>query len=116
MNAIHIQQAGGPKTAHLDVEIVERKGVGHPDSMCDAIMEDVSRALSRAYRDRAGTVLHHNCDKALLVAGQVELRVCPVRTSAMPSAAAWGASHSSSQPSSFGSPFPIAIRRKGTLT
>jgi S-adenosylmethionine synthetase len=74
MNGIHIQQAGGPKTADLDVEIVERKGVGHPDSVCDAVMEDVSRALSRAYRDRAGTVLHHNCDKALLVAGQVELR------------------------------------------
>lgn len=74
MNTIHIQQATGPKTANLDVEIVERKGIGHPDSVCDAVMEEVSRALSRAYRDRAGTVLHHNCDKALLVAGQVELR------------------------------------------
>ncbi len=74
MNAFHFQQASGPKTADLDVEIVERKGIGHPDSMCDAIMEDVSRALSRAYLDRAGTVLHHNCDKALLVAGQVELQ------------------------------------------
>jgi S-adenosylmethionine synthetase len=74
MSGIHVQQAGGPKTADLDVEIVERKGIGHPDSVCDAVMEDVSRALSRAYRDRAGTVLHHNCDKALLVAGQVELQ------------------------------------------
>ena len=74
MNAFHIQQATGPRTADLDVEIVERKGVGHPDSMCDAIMEEVSRALSRAYTERAGTVLHHNCDKAFLVAGQVELR------------------------------------------
>jgi len=74
MGAIHIQQASGPKTADLDVEIVERKGVGHPDSICDAVMEDVSRSLSRAYRDRAGTVLHYNCDKALLVAGQAELR------------------------------------------
>src|SRR3972149_4306443 len=74
MGAIHIQQASGPKTADLDVEIVERKGIGHPDSMCDAIMEDVARALSRAYRERAGTVLHFNCDKALLVAGQVALQ------------------------------------------
>jgi S-adenosylmethionine synthetase len=73
MNSIHIQQASGLKTADLDVEIVERKGVGHPDSICDAVMEEVSRALSRAYRDRAGGVLHYNCDKALLVAGQVEL-------------------------------------------
>ena len=74
MNAVHIQQAKGPRTVDLDVEIVERKGIGHPDSVCDAVMEDVSRALSRVYLDRAGTVLHHNCDKALLVAGQVELR------------------------------------------
>jgi S-adenosylmethionine synthetase len=74
MSAIHFQQAQGLKTAELDVEIVERKGVGHPDTVCDAVMDDVSRALSRAYRDEAGTILHHNCDKALLVAGQVELR------------------------------------------
>lgn len=74
MNPIHIQQASGLRVSDLDVEIVERKGIGHPDSICDGIMEDVSRALSRAYRDRAGTVLHHNCDKAMLVAGQVMLQ------------------------------------------
>jgi S-adenosylmethionine synthetase len=74
MSAIHIQQARGPKTADLDVEIVERKGIGHPDSVCDGVMEEVGRALSRAYRDRAGMVLHHNCDKAMLVAGQVKLQ------------------------------------------
>ena len=67
---LHVQQASGPKTADLDVEIVERKGIGHPDSICDNVMEDVSRALSQAYRDHAGTILHHNCDKALLVAGR----------------------------------------------
>lgn len=54
------------------VEIVERKGVGHPDSICDAVMDRVSVALSREYRKRFGTVLHHNIDKGLLVAGQVE--------------------------------------------
>jgi S-adenosylmethionine synthetase len=74
MTPIRIQQATGPRVTDLEVEIVERKGVGHPDSICDGIMDDVSRALSRAYRERAGAVLHHNCDKALLVAGQVELR------------------------------------------
>jgi S-adenosylmethionine synthetase len=72
--AIHIQQSIGPRTADLDVEIVERKGIGHPDSVCDAVMENVSRALSHAYRERTGTVLHHNCDKAMLVAGRVELQ------------------------------------------
>lgn len=51
MGAVHISRRGDPTTADLNVEIVERKGVGHPDSICDAIMEDVSRALPRAYRD-----------------------------------------------------------------
>lgn len=56
------------------VELVERKGVGHPDSMCDAIMEEVSLALSRAYRETFGRVLHYNIDKALLVAGRTAPR------------------------------------------
>ena len=51
------------------VEIVERKGVGHPDSICDGVAESVSRALSRAYLDRVGTVLHYNTDETQLVAG-----------------------------------------------
>ncbi len=50
-------------------ELVERKGVGHPDSICDAIMEAVSVELCRAYLDHFGKVLHHNIDKGLLVAG-----------------------------------------------
>ncbi len=50
-------------------ELVERKGVGHPDSICDAIMDAVSVELCRAYIDRFGRVLHHNIDKGLLVAG-----------------------------------------------
>ncbi|RPI83255.1 MAG: methionine adenosyltransferase [Planctomycetaceae bacterium] len=52
------------------VEIVERKGLGHPDSICDALMESVSVALSQEYLRIAGRVLHHNLDKGLLVAGQ----------------------------------------------
>ncbi|HIC90166.1 MAG TPA: methionine adenosyltransferase [Anaerolineae bacterium] len=53
-----------------EVELVERKGIGHPDSICDAVMEAISVALCRAYRDTFGTILHHNLDKGLLVAGQ----------------------------------------------
>ncbi len=52
-----------------DVEIVERKGLGHPDSICDGIAESVSRALSRLYLDRVGKVLHYNTDETQLVAG-----------------------------------------------
>jgi S-adenosylmethionine synthetase len=56
------------------IEIVERKGVGHPDSMCDAIMDQVSVGLSKAYLEKFGTILHHNADKSLLVAGNVECK------------------------------------------
>ena len=52
------------------VEIVERKGVGHPDSICDGIAESVSRALSSLYLDRVGRVLHYNTDETQLVAGR----------------------------------------------
>ncbi len=51
-------------------ELVERKGVGHPDSICDAVMDAVSRELCRAYLDHFGRILHHNIDKGLLVAGR----------------------------------------------
>ncbi len=58
---------------HLkEVEIVERKGVGHPDYICDAVMETISVSLSRVYIKEFGEVLHHNIDKGLLVAGEVE--------------------------------------------
>jgi S-adenosylmethionine synthetase len=51
------------------VEIVERKGLGHPDSICDGIAEAVSKSLARTYLDRVGEVLHYNTDETQLVAG-----------------------------------------------
>ncbi len=51
------------------VEIVERKGIGHPDTICDALAENLSRTLCRWYIEHTGTVLHHNVDKALLRGG-----------------------------------------------
>lgn len=55
--------------AQARYEMVERKGTGHPDTMCDAIAEAYGRALAAHYRERFGVVLHHNVDKALLAAG-----------------------------------------------
>jgi S-adenosylmethionine synthetase len=56
------------------LEIVERKGLGHPDYICDAVMEQISLRLSKEYLESAGAILHHNVDKSLLVAGQSELK------------------------------------------
>ena len=51
------------------LEVVERKGLGHPDSICDALAEDFSRRLCRFYLDQFGAIAHHNVDKALLWGG-----------------------------------------------
>lgn len=58
-----------PISRHL-VEVVERKGLGHPDYMCDSIMDFCSVELCREYLDRFGRIYHHNLDKGLLVAGE----------------------------------------------
>jgi S-adenosylmethionine synthetase len=50
-------------------EVVERKGLGHPDTICDALADTLSRALCREYQRRFGEILHHNVDKALLSGG-----------------------------------------------
>ena len=51
-------------------EIVERKGLGHPDTICDSIVEAISVDLNRMYLDQLGTIPHYNVDKALLIAGR----------------------------------------------
>jgi S-adenosylmethionine synthetase len=51
-------------------EIVERKGIGHPDSIADGLAEIVSCALSKMYIERFGRILHHNTDQVEVVGGQ----------------------------------------------
>nr|HDO81237.1 methionine adenosyltransferase [Candidatus Bathyarchaeota archaeon] len=57
----------------LEVEIVERKGVGHPDSLCDYAAEAVSVKLAKYYQEEFGRILHYNVDKALLVGGRAKV-------------------------------------------
>ncbi|HON35739.1 MAG TPA: methionine adenosyltransferase [Methanothrix sp.] len=53
-----------------EIELVERKGIGHPDSVADGLAESISRALCQEYINRFGAVLHHNTDKTQIVAGR----------------------------------------------
>ena len=46
---------------------MERKGLGHPDTICDHLSEELSRSLSKHYLEQFGQVLHNNV--SLLVAG-----------------------------------------------
>ena len=56
------------------VELIERKGLGYPDTICDAICEATSRELSKYYIKEFNSIFHHNVDKALLVAGKSQPR------------------------------------------
>jgi S-adenosylmethionine synthetase len=63
------------RTVHIEdqeVELVERKGLGHPDSIADGVSESVSRALCRLYLDEFGKILHHNTDETQVVGGGSE--------------------------------------------
>ncbi|MBI2393329.1 MAG: methionine adenosyltransferase [Deltaproteobacteria bacterium] len=64
-----IERATAPAVDAEPVEIVERKGLGHPDTLCDAVAEAIATALGRAYRQRTGAMAPMNVDKALLAAG-----------------------------------------------
>ncbi|MEM0129453.1 MAG: methionine adenosyltransferase [Thermoplasmata archaeon] len=64
LRAVHIEDQ--------QVELVERKGLGHPDSIADGVSESVSRALCRMYLDEFGKILHHNTDETQVVGGGSE--------------------------------------------
>jgi len=74
MKNIVIEKLTGASIEERDFEIVERKGIGHPDTICDALCEIASQSLSQYYLKKFGKVLHHNLDKGLLVAGKAKVK------------------------------------------
>jgi S-adenosylmethionine synthetase len=74
MDNVFINALGRIPVPEQPLEIVERKGLGHPDSICDAVMNDMSAALSAIYIEQFGSILHHNLDKALLGAGKIQTK------------------------------------------
>ncbi|MCX2818933.1 methionine adenosyltransferase [Haladaptatus sp. F3-133] len=67
---IRVEGSKATPVAERRIELVERKGIGHPDTLCDGIAESVMRELSQEYLDRFGGILHHNTDESQLVAGR----------------------------------------------
>ena len=67
---VRIHPTSGLAVEDQEIEIVERKGLGHPDSICDGVAEAVSRALGQMYLDRFGKPLHYNTDETQLAAGR----------------------------------------------
>jgi len=54
-------------------EVVERKGVGHPDTLADGLAEAVSIAYSQYCLKQFGAILHHNVDKTNITGGLVDI-------------------------------------------
>jgi len=67
---IRVEGSESTPVADRRIELAERKGTGHPDTLCDGIAESVMRELSQEYLDRFGGILHHNTDESQLVAGR----------------------------------------------
>ncbi|MFQ6050805.1 MAG: methionine adenosyltransferase [Candidatus Hydrothermarchaeota archaeon] len=72
MQNIVVEELHARPITEYKIEIVERKGLGHPDFICDSIMDQISVRLSKEYLEKFGAVMHHNIDKGLLVAGEAE--------------------------------------------
>jgi S-adenosylmethionine synthetase len=64
-----VRGADGVPANLQPIEVVERKGIGHPDTICDALAERITLRLCRYYLERFGAILHHNVDKILLCGG-----------------------------------------------
>jgi len=69
LNNVFVNKLGRVAIEDQPLEIVERKGLGHPDTICDSVMNQISIDLSKEYLKKFDTVLHHNVDKSLLAAG-----------------------------------------------
>ena len=56
---------------NLKLEIVERKGLGHPDTLADGLANYISVKYSEFCIKKFGVVLHHNIDKLYVGAGVI---------------------------------------------
>ncbi|MHC1630434.1 MAG: methionine adenosyltransferase [Methanoculleaceae archaeon] len=67
---IRVEELKQKAIEKTEIELVERKGIGHPDSLADGIAEAISRALCKEYMEECGAYLHHNTDQGEVIAGE----------------------------------------------
>ncbi|MBI5775778.1 MAG: S-adenosylmethionine synthetase, partial [Nitrospirae bacterium] len=63
MTEVVVHESPALPVCEQGIEIVERKGKGHPDTICDAVVERISVELASAYTKAFGRILHYNIDK-----------------------------------------------------
>lgn len=69
-----VYSSGTPSIDNTEFEVVERKGVGHPDTLCDTIAEKVSQAYSQYCLKHYGIILRHMVDKIALSGGTAKVK------------------------------------------
>jgi S-adenosylmethionine synthetase len=69
-----VYSSGTLKIDDTEFEVVERKGIGHPDTLCDTIAEKVSQAYSQYCLKRYGIILRHMVDKIALSGGASKVK------------------------------------------
>jgi len=69
LNSFIIFKTGKPKINDSEYEIAERKGIGHPDNLCDAVAEKISVAYSKYCLEKYGFILRHMVDKIAILGG-----------------------------------------------
>ena len=74
MRNIVVEKGSYLPVGEREVELAERKGLGHPDTLVDGIMEEISKGLSREYLAQFGKVLHHNVDKGQICGGATKVK------------------------------------------
>jgi S-adenosylmethionine synthetase len=72
MRNISVEQSCDLPIEKRAFELVERKGIGHPDTLIDGIVESFSTNLCREYIKEVGAILHHNVDKGLICGGYTQ--------------------------------------------
>ena len=73
MTKISIQMDSAEYARQDAVEVVERKGYGHPDTLCDRISELTSVLYSQYCIENFGKIGHHWFDKVMLIGGEANL-------------------------------------------
>lgn len=71
---LFVYSSGKTGVDDIPFEIVERKGIGHPDTLCDTVAEKVSQAYSQYCLERYGIILRHMVDKIALSGGAAKVK------------------------------------------
>jgi S-adenosylmethionine synthetase len=57
-----------------DIQVVERKGAGHPDTLSDALAEELSRVYANYTLKEFGYILHNDFDKVGIIGGKSRVK------------------------------------------